>query len=377
MTKQTDKKSIFTRFIDGISAIFIPIVNLLSAAGILKGVMLILAAAGVLSQESDTYAVLNAMSDSLFYFLPIILADSCAKKFGANRYTAMVIAGVLLYPKLVALMSSNAALSFIGIPLKSTTYSSTVIPTIAACALLAAVEKLLTKYLPDVIKGFAVPIISIFVVSLATLAVFGPLGAVVSDGLAMGYDFVHSLSPIAAGLVLGATIQLMVLIGVHWSFILIAMNNIALNGEDTILALIGPAIFAQAGAGLAVLIKTKGEGTALKKFRSTAVTGIVSAILGVTEPVMYGVNLPKRKPMIAVCIGGGIGGALVGLSGAKARAFAFPSLASFPVYFGNGFGLFAAACGIGFLSAFIASMLLKYDTSVSENDAPTADNPAA
>lgn len=377
MTNHTEKKSIFIRFIDGISAIFIPIVNLLSAAGILKGIMLILATTGVLSQDGDTYAVLNAMSDSLFYFLPIILADSCAKKFGANRYTAMVIAGVLLYPKLVALMSSNAALSFMGIPLKSTTYSSTVIPTIAACAMLAAVEKLLTKYLPDVIKGFAVPIISIFTVSLVTLAVFGPLGAVISDGLAAGYDFVHSLSPIAAGLVLGATIQLMVLVGVHWSFILIAMNNIALNGEDTILALIGPAIFAQAGAGLAVLIKTKGEGSALKKFRSIAVTGIVSAILGVTEPVMYGVNLPKRKPMIAVCIGGGIGGALVGLSGAKARAFAFPSLASFPVYFGDGFGLFAVACGIGFLAAFIASMLLKYDTTVPVDDVPAFDNPAA
>ena len=368
MTKQNEKKSIFTRLIDGISAIFIPIVNLLSAAGILKGVMLILATTGALSQESQTYAVLNAMSDSLFYFLPIILADSCAKHFGANRYTAMGIAGVLLYPKLVALMSANPSLSFLGIPLKSTTYSSTVIPTIAACALLAGVEKLLNKYLPEVIKGFAVPIISIFTVSLATLAAFGPLGAVISDGLAAGYNFVHSLSPVAAGLVLGATIQLMVLVGVHWSFILIAMNNIALAGEDTILALIGPAIFAQAGAGLAVLIKTKGEGAALKKFRSVAITGIVSAILGVPEPVMYGVNLPKRKPMIAVCIGGGLGGALVGLSGAKARAFAFPSLASFPVYFGDGFALFAAACGIGFVAAFAVAMLLKFDTSVPTDE---------
>ncbi len=369
MTNLNEKKSILTRLIDGISAIFIPIVNLLSAAGILKGIMLILATTGVLSQESDTYAVLNAMSDSLFYFLPIILADSCAKRFGANRYTAMVIAGVLLYPKLVALMSANSALSFLGIPLKSTTYSSTVIPTIAACALLAGVEKLLNRYLPEVIKGFSVPIISIFTVSLATLAVFGPLGAVVSDGLAAGYNFVHSLSPVAAGLVLGATIQLMVLVGVHWSFILIAMNNIALTGEDTILALIGPAIFAQAGAGLAVLIKAKGERAALKKFRSTAITGIVSAILGVTEPVMYGVNLPKRKPMIAVCVGGGLGGALVGLSGAKARAFAFPSLASFPVYFGDGFALFAAACALGFVAAFAVSMLLKYDAAVPEDAA--------
>ncbi len=360
------KKSLLSRFLDGISDIFGPIVNLLSAAGILKGIMLILVTARVLSDESSTYAVLNAMSDSLFYFLPIILADSCAKKFGANRYTAMVIAGVLIYPKLVAMMSAAPYVSFMGIPLKSATYSSTVIPTILACALLAAVERLLTKYLPEVIKGFAVPIISIFTVSFATLAVFGPLGAVVSDGLAAGYDYVHGLSPIAAGLVLGATIQLMVLVGVQWSFILIAMNNISLNGEDTVLALMGPAIFAQAGAGLAVLIRTKGSGAAAKRFRSTAITGIVSAILGVTEPVMYGVNLPKRKPMIAVCVGGGLGGAIVGLSGAKARAFAFPSLASFPVYFGEGFAMFVVGCAVGFVSAFIVSMLLKYDTSVPE-----------
>lgn len=366
MTNQNENKSLLSRFLDGISDIFGPIVNLLSAAGILKGITLILVTAGAVGESGSTYAVLNAMSDSLFYFLPIILADSCAKKFGANRYTAMVIAGVLLYPKLVALMSAQSSVGFMGIPLKSTTYSSTVIPTILACASLAAVERLLTKYLPEVIKGFAVPIISIFAVSFITLAVFGPLGAVVSDGLAAGYDFLHSLSPIAAGLVLGGTIQLMVLVGVHWSFILIAMNNIALNGEDTVLALIGPAIFAQAGAGLAVLIKAKGDGTAVKKFRSVAITGIVSAILGVTEPVMYGVNLPKRKPMIAVCIGGGLGGAIVGLSGAKARAFAFPSLASFPVYFGDGFAMFAAGCAVGFISAFVASMLLKYDTSVPE-----------
>ncbi len=366
MTKQNEKKTLFTRFLDGISDIFGPIINLLSAAGILKGIMLILATAGVIEESGNTYAVLNAMSDSLFYFLPIILADSCAKKFGANRYTAMVIAGVLIYPKLVALMSAQPSVDFMGIPLKSTTYSSTVIPTILACALLAAIERLLTKYTPEVIKGFAVPIISIFTVSFITLAVFGPLGAFVSNGLAAGYDFVHRLSTVAAGLVLGSTIQLMVLVGVHWSFILIAMNNIALNGEDTVLALIGPAIFAQAGAGLAVLIKTKGDGAAVKRFRSTAITGIVSAILGVTEPVMYGVNLPKRKPMIAVCIGGGLGGAIVGLSGAKAKAFAFPSLASFPVYFGDGFVLFVIGCAVGFISAFIVSMLLKYDTSVSE-----------
>lgn len=354
-------KSFLSKLVDGISDIFLPIVNLLSCAGIIKGLTLVLVTTGVLSDTSDTYAVLNAMGDSLFYFLPIILSNSCAEKFGANRYTAMVIAGVLLYPRLVALMSDKASIDFFGLGIKSVTYSSSVIPTILGCAMLAYVEKFLEKRLPEVIKGFAKPIIAIVLVSLATLFAFGPLGAVIGDGLAAGYDFIYQLSPIIAGLCLGATIQLMVLVGVHWSFILIAMNNVALTGQDTILALIGPAIFAQAGAGLAVLVKTKGNDEQTKKFRSVCITGIVSAILGVTEPVMYGVNLPKKKPMIAVCIGGGLGGALVGLSGTYARAFAFPSLASFPVYFGEGFLMFIGACVLGFVSAFLVSLFLKYE----------------
>lgn len=357
----SQNKSFLSRFLDGISDIFLPIVNLLSCAGIIKGITLVLVTTSVLSDNSDTYAVLNAMGDSLFYFLPIILSNSCAEKFGANRYTAMVISGVLIYPKLVALMSGNPCVDFFGISIKSVTYSSTVIPTILGCAMLGYVEKFLEKHLPEVIKGFSKPIIAIVLVSLSTLLVFGPLGAVVGDALANGYDYIYKLSPAAAGLCLGATIQLMVLVGVHWSFILIAMNNIAVTGQDTILALIGPAIFAQAGAGLAVLVKTKGKDDKSKKFRSVCVTGIVSAILGVTEPVMYGVNLPKKKPMIAVCVGGGLGGAIVGISGAYAKAFAFPSLASFPVYFGEGFLMFAAACAIGFLSAFLVSLALKYE----------------
>lgn len=358
------KSTLLNRVIDGISAVFIPIVNLLSAAGILKGVLLILVTLGPVSQESGSYAVLNAMGDSLFYFLPVILADSCAKCFNANRYTAMVVAGVLLYPDLVLLMSENPTVSFFGLPLKSVTYSSTVIPIICAVLLLSKVEAFLEKRLPEVIKGFSLPIISVVVVSLAALLVFGPVGAVVGEGLAAGYNYLYGLSPLIAGLILGGSIQFMVIVGVHWSFVLIAMNNIALTGEDTILAIIAPAIFAQAGAGLAVILKATGDRGAVRSFRSTSVTGIVSAILGVTEPIMYGVNLPRKKPMAAVCLGGAIGGAMVGLSGARARAFAFPSLASLPVFFGEGFVMLLIACAVAFASAFLVSLFLKYDVDL-------------
>lgn len=354
-----EKKTKLNVIIDGISGIFLPIVNLLSAAGILKGILAILLATSCLSAESETYLVLNAMSDSLFYFLPILLAITSARKFGANPFTAVVIAGVLLYPSLTTVLETGTTIHFFGIPLLGVTYHSSVIPSIVAVGLLAFVERFFYKYLPDMIKGFLTPLLCIFIVGTVTLFLFGPVGAVIGDALAVGYEFVYDLSPIIAGMFLGAIIQPMVIFGFHWSFILIGMNNITVNGKDTVLALMGPAVFAQAGASLAVMIKSKDN-----TFQSICASAMLSALFGITEPAMFGVNLPRKKPMIAVCIGGGVGGALAGLSGACAISFAFPSLAALPVFFGEGFVLYLISCFIGFLVAFLTAMIMKFEVDL-------------
>lgn len=243
--------------IDGISGIFLPIINLLSAAGILKGILAILTAANILSGTSETHLVLNAMADSLFYFLPMILAFTAARKFGADPFTAVVIGGVLLYPSLTKVFESGTDILFAGIPMKAVIYHSGVIPILLAVGLLVYVERLVNKILPDLIKGFLAPLICIVVVGLVTLFVFGPIGNVIGDGLAAAYEFVYYISPMIAGAILGAVIQPMVIFGFHWSFVLVAMNNITVKGSDTILALIGPPVFAQAGAALAVCLKSK------------------------------------------------------------------------------------------------------------------------
>lgn len=359
MTKETKSKSFVNILIDGISDIFMPIVNLLSAAGILKGILLVLTSTNCLSVESDVYAVLNAIGDSLFYFLPMILAVTAAKKFGANSFSAMVVGGVLLYPALVQLMGERASLDFLGIPIKSASYPSGVLPIIMACGLLAVAEKLLNRIIPEVVRGFLTPMIAITAVSLVTLTVFGPLGAVIGDGLAAAITYLYELSPTIAGLILGASIQLMVIFGFHWGIVIAAMNNISVSGSDTILALIGTPVFAQAGANIAIMLRTKD-----KKLRSTCLSCAVSSIFGVTEPSMFGINLPRKKPMIAVCIGGGLGGAIAGFSGARAHTFAFPSLASLPVYFGEGFGLYIVGCLVSFGVAFLLSMVMKYDVDL-------------
>lgn len=365
MEEQTKKKSVVNVIIDGISGIFLPIVNLLSAAGILKGILAILTTASLLSADSETYLVLNAMADSLFYFLPILLAFTAARKFGANPFTAVVIAGVLLYPSLTTLLEQGITVHFLGLPLKGVAYHSSVIPIILAAGLLYFVERFLNRMLPDMVKGFLTPLLSILIVGSITLLLFGPFGAVAGDILAAGYEFVYKLSPVIAGLLLGTVVQPMVIFGFHWSFILIGMNNITVSGHDTVLALMGPAVFAQAGAALAVMFKSKD-----KAFRSICASAALSAIFGITEPAMFGVNFPRKKPMAAVCIGGGIGGALAGFSRAQAMSFAFPSLASFPVFYGDGFVLYVVSCLVGFAAAFLVTMFLKFDA-----DGPAAQKP--
>ncbi len=362
--EQAKKGNLVNMIIDGISGIFLPIVNLLSAAGILKGVLAILTGTGVLSTGSETYLVLNAMGDSLFYFLPVLLAATAAKKFGANPFTAMVIAGVLLYPSLTAMLEAGTTIHFLGIPLRGVTYHSSVIPMILAAGLLYFVERFLQKALPEIVRGFLTPLLSILIVGIIALFAFGPIGAVVGDVLAAGYEKVYGLSPVIAGFLLGAAVQPMVIFGFHWSFILIGMNNIQVSGHDTVLALMGPPVFAQAGAALAVMIKSKD-----KAFKSTCASAALSAMFGITEPAMFGVNLPRKTPLIAVCIGGGIGGALAGFSGAQAMAFAFPSLAALPVFYGPGFGMYLVSCAAGFIAAFVLTLLLKYQEPQIQKDA--------
>lgn len=356
-----NKVTVINRIIDGISGIFLPFVSLLSAAGILKGILAVLIMTGALTESGDTYLVLNAMADSLFYFLPMVLAFTSAQKFNTNPFTAVVIAGVLLYPSLTAAFDIREQIVFAGLPIQSVVYHSSVIPIILAVGLLKYVEQLSNRLLPGLISGFLTPLVGILVVGLTTLLVFGPIGKVVGDGLAVGYEAGYGISPVLAGAVLGAVIQLMVIFGFHWSFVLIAMNNINVNGSDTVLVLIGPAVFAQAGAAMAVFFKSKDQ-----QFRSICLSAALSACFGVTEPAMFGVNLPLKRPMLAVCLGGGVGGALAGLSGARAMAFAFPSLVSLPVFMGQGFGIYLLSCAAGFATAFIVTLVLPFTVKAAK-----------
>lgn len=351
--------------IAGISAVFLPIVNLLSAAGILKGLIAALTMTGVLAADGDTHLVLDAIPSAIFHFLPVFVAFTTAQLTGVNPFTAVGLGAITVFPPLTERLASGDALTFLGLPVADVVYPSSVIPVIAGVLLLKYVERGLRRIVPEVIQGPFVPLLSLVVVTPAVLVVLGPLGALIGDGLASGYGALYDWNPVVSGIALGGVVQLMVMFGFHWGLVPVMIANIATTGSDTILAFFGPAVFAQVGAALAVCLRVKDP-----RFRALAASAAVSAAFGVTEPALFGVNLPLRKPMVVVCLSGAVGGGIVGLSGAAATAFAFPGLASLPVYFGTGFGVFALACVIALVVSFTATSVLKLDLSLVGAEVP-------
>lgn len=348
-------KNAGNKIMGGISGIFMPLVNIMSGMGILKGLIALFVTLKILLPESGDYQVWLALSDAVYYFLPIMLAFTAAKQFGANPYTAAVIACVLLYPALG--QAANAGtLSLFGLPVSGANYTYSVFPILLAVLMLKYAERLFLRILPSLLKEILTPVLCIIIVCMASILLLGPAGSAIGSYLALGYDYVYNFSPLLAGFFLSGLMQVFVIFGFHWSFVPIALNNLALTGYDTILPFYAPPMFAQIGAAMAVFIKVKN-----KKTRAVILPACVSALFGVTEPVMFAINLPLKIPMIAVCVSGSLGGLIVGLSGARATAFAFPSLMTLPAYFGEGFWLFILACAASTVCAFLITLASPMD----------------
>ncbi|MDF7638029.1 beta-glucoside-specific PTS transporter subunit IIABC [Lactobacillus sp. ESL0791] len=336
----TSNMSLMDRFIDLISGIFNPILGPMCAAGMIKGFNAMFVALNWETQTSGTYIVLNAIGDSLFYFLPVILGISSAKKFGINGYLGATIGAALCYPTIVGMTSSKTVLytlfkgtifqapihmTFLGIPVISMNYTSSVIPIILAIWFASKVNKLARKIIPDVVKTFLVPFMVLLITIPVTFIVIGPIATWLGDAIAAGVSAVYNFSPILAGALMGAFWQVFVIFGVHWGFVAVMMTNIAAMGYDPILGLSLAASFAQTGVVAAIILQTKDE-----KTRSIAIPAFVSGIFGVTEPAIYGVTLPRKKPFILSCIASAIGGALIGGFGTKVYIMAGMGIFSIP-----------------------------------------------
>ena len=316
-----EKGSVFNQFIDMISKIFQPILGPLAATGMLKGLAAVLVAFGV-AQTSGTYLLIQAAGDGLFNFLPIFLAFTASKRFGLTPFTGMAIAAAMLYPSLVnpadveplytlfagTIFESPIYMTFLGLPVILMSYASSVVPIILATYFGSKVEKAMKKIIPDVVKLFLVPFLTLLIVVPVTILAIGPIATWAATLIGSGVSAVYNFSPAIAGAIMGGFWQVFVMFGLHWGFIPIAINNLSTMGFDTLLQTVLGVSFAQTGVIIAIALKTREA-----KVRQLSIPAIISGFFGVTEPAIYGISLPMKKPFILSCIAGAVTGLLAGV----------------------------------------------------------------
>ncbi|WP_128772279.1 beta-glucoside-specific PTS transporter subunit IIABC [Actinomyces oricola] len=362
-----DEGSLFDRAIKLISALLNPIIWTLAGAGLIKAALALATTAGW-SDQSTTYTILNAASDSVFYFLPIVLALTSARRFKANEITAVALAGALVYPNIVELASAKGV-TFFGIPVVMASYTSSLLPIIVAVWVQGYLERFLKKTLPGAIRNFTVPMIVLAVMVPLTLMTIGPVTTLISNGLSSGVSQLFVLAPWLAGAVMGAFWQVFVMFGVHWGFVPIMMANLDSPGYSFIGAPLFAAVLAQAAAVLGVMIRTRSA-----KMRELAGPAALSGFLaGITEPGIYGVNLPLKRPFIYGCIGGAVGGAIMSMGGAATDTFVFPSLIGIPALLNYGnLVLSFAGMGVAVVISLTLTLVVGFKDPVEEADAEPA-----
>lgn len=363
-TSTKEKNSLGNRILNTVAAIFTPVVPAIAASGMLKGILAIAVMVANNFYQVDlkplnTYIILSAASDALFYFMPVILGYSAAKVFKTNEYIAMVIGATLCYPTIVSLMTEESAVTLFGLHVTKANYVSTVIPIILAIFMLAYVQRFLEKVIPEVLKIIMVPTLSLLLMIPATLLLFGPIGIYLGDGVNWLYYYIMNFSPILLGGFIGGIWCVLVIFGAHRGLVPIGINDVARTGRQNLLAFAGAANFSQAGAAFGVFVRTKN-----KDLKAVAASATVTALFGITEPAIYGANLRLKKTMIYAVASGAAGGALMGWGGSYGTAFANQGLLTIPVYAEAGtkaFICYLLGCGIAFFGAFLLTIFLGFN----------------
>lgn len=318
-TKTEENKNIVAQFVSIVTSVFVPLMGLLCACGMLKGICAAAAQFGWLDPGGGAYAIWYNAGDAMFYFLPVLIAYTSAKKFKMNEFTGLLIGLVMCAPAIVALGSGEAVGSmlgsdyqttFFGIPVilpKNGNYTSSVIPAIVAIWAAAKVERWLKKRIPDVVKSFILPFLVLVITLPLLFLIIGPITNYLAVGLGFIADSVFNFAPWLEGVLMGTGWQIMVIFGLHWGIVPIRYNNFAVLGYDTLQTPHFAASFAQTAAVLAIGLKTKD-----KRLKGQCSACAISGIFGVTEPAIYGITLPRKLPFVISCIASGIGGGLIG-----------------------------------------------------------------
>lgn len=369
-----EKRSAGAVFLEYLIGIFQPLVPAIAGAGVLKSIMLLLAMIGAITSTDALYTTLVGISDATFYFLPLMVAVTTANMFKTDRLVAMAAVGFLLLPATTTALKDGLVL--FGITVQNITYSSQVFPAILEVICLSLLERWLNKVSPKAIRVFFVPMVALAITIPVTLLVLGPLGYNVGVLLTDAILFMYSTFGWIALAVLAAILPLMISMGMHKALVPYAVSSMSTAGFESLYlpASLGHNI-SESGACLAVALRTKDE-----RLRQTALSAGISALMGITEPALYGVTLQHKRAMTAVVISGAISGALIGLLGVKAFVTVGPGLASMTMYVDAANPQNLVNAFIGFAVALVCSFAIAFVTWKDDNQveaASTTDKPAA
>ncbi|WP_153979092.1 beta-glucoside-specific PTS transporter subunit IIABC [Paenibacillus xylanilyticus] len=359
-TKSDNKKNVILKIFETIAGVFAPMLPAITAAGMLKGLLALFVSLGWMSAGTDTYRILSAIGDGVFHYLPLLIAVSAARKFGSNPFVAIALGTALMYPDMSTLLSSGESVAFIGIPVTAVSYASSVIPILLAVWLMSYVEKWVDRVIPAALKLLLVPLITLLVMVPVTLIAIGPLGTFVGNGLSGGINWLLNEGGLIAGIVLGGAMALIIMTGMHYALVPIILSNIATLGFDKFLPLTYISNMGQAGATLGVFFRAKDN-----KLKTVALSTSFTALMGVTEPAMYGVNMKYKKPFAAAMIGSAVGGGFALAFGAKAYVLAGNGgLPGLPSLIGQTFWYSL----IGMILAFVVGAIMSTVFGIKEEE---------
>lgn len=350
------KMSFMDKVTDLASAIFIPSIGILAACGTLQGFLSLFTLLGVLDAASGTYLVLSTIGDSIFYFFPVFLAYTTAQKFGGKPFYSVIIAVVMIHPNIVGAVGGEESLSFLGIPLLLMNYSKSVFPVILSSYVACQVEKLARKLIPDILKMIFVPLCVFLIVIPLALLLIGPALTYAMSFVTSSVTMLYNLNPILAGVIVGGLWQFLVLFGISKAFVAIFAANFAMLGYCPFVAIVFFAsTMGQVGGVLGFSLRSKNN-----KIKQVGFASALSGLFGVTEPALFGINVPARKPFLFGLLGGAAGGLVASLMGAKGYAFG-AGILGIPVLIGpNGLDLAFYGAILGCIVAFAVSISLSY-----------------
>ncbi len=349
-------------FMDFVVSVFVPIIPAIAGAGIFKSLLVLLSAVGWVDKTSQTFLVLSAIADTVFYFLPLLVAYTTAKKLNTNIPLALGIVSLLVFPAFTGLLAQEGGAALFGIPVPVVAYNAQVFPSILTVLLLWGVERFVTRWTPGPIRVFFVPFVCFVVVAPIMIFILGPLGFWIGSGLTSAMLWLHATLGWVAVALLAALLPFIISVGMHKAFIPPTVAAIADYGKESFYLVSSLAHnIAESGASFAVAIRTRN-----KTLRGTAISAGVSAFFGITEPALYGVTLQNRRALISVIAGALVGGAYMGITVVSGFVAVGPGAASITMFVDaiNPWNFINALIGfvISFAVAFVASLLLWRDS---------------